>query len=122
MYAYTYIYVYWLVGDGLARPAYYDLRRRRSRLKVFKQKTLTKYIYIYIYMYICKYRMRDTAGKPVGDLFWVGGQLGGVWLAVWGWLGGLGFLTQSLAGRGPGKGEVGPGERCEKCEKCENAK
>ena len=66
--------------------------------------------------------MRDTAGKPVGDLFWVGGQLGGVWLAVWGWLGGLGFLTQSLAGRGPGKGEVGPGERYEKCEKCENAK
>ena len=66
--------------------------------------------------------MRETVGKPVGDLFWVGGQLGGVWLAVWGWFGGLGSPTQSLAGRGPGEGGVGPVKGREKCEKCENAK
>ena len=68
-------------------------------------------------MYICKYRMRDTAGKPVGDLFWVGGRLGGVWLAVWGWFGGLASLTQSLAGRGPGEGGSGAWGRVRKMRK-----
>ena len=63
--------------------------------------------------------MREPVGKPVRDLWWAGGRLGGVGLAGRGWFGGFGSLTQNLAGRGPGEGGVGPGEGCEKCEKCE---
>ena len=64
----------------------------------------------------------STCGSQVSISSWVGGQLGGVWLAGWGWFGGLRSLTQSLAGRGPGEGGVGPVKGCEKFEKCENVK
>ena len=45
-------------------------------------------------------------GGQVADWAWCG-WLVGVWLAGWGWLGGLGSVTQGLAGRGPGEGGMG---------------
>ena len=48
-----------------------------------------------------------TCGSQVGIRWWVGGRLGGMGLAGWGWLGGLGSVTQGLAGRGPGERGMG---------------
>ena len=115
MYAYAYIYIYLYIYIYVYIYIYRHIDI--YKLYMFIYIYIYEKIYIYIYMYICKYRMRETVGKPVGDLWRVGGRLGGVWLAGWGWFGGLWSLTQSLAGRGPGQGGSGALRRVRKMRK-----